>query len=124
MRHAPVRFACDARSIPSVHVLQTCSVAPTRLGFESWRPCPPWSTARMPRRRDEPDPMGLKFGGAVRAARQAREETLEDVAGRIPKLDPRYLGELELGYHVPSIATAKRLADALELSLAELVQGL
>ena len=60
----------------------------------------------------------------MRRAREDRGETLEDVAGRVPRLDPRYLGEVELGWHAPTIVTAKRLADALDASLADLVTDL
>ncbi len=77
----------------------------------------------MPR-RTATDPIAQGFGAAIRAARKARDETLEDVAGRIPRLDPRYLGEIELGWHAPTIVTAKRIADALELPLADLVHNL
>ncbi len=61
---------------------------------------------------------------AVRRTREQREETLEDVAGRIPRMDPRYLGEIELGWHAPTIVTAKRIADALNTPLAHLVEDL
>jgi hypothetical protein len=39
-------------------------------------------------------------------------------------MDPRYLGEIELGWHAPTIVTAKRIADALEMRLATLVRDL
>lgn len=39
-------------------------------------------------------------------------------------MDPKYLGELERGWHAPTIPTAKRIADALEAPLAELVDDL
>lgn len=80
----------------------------------------------MPR-RTEPEnrhPIALAFGGAVREARERRKETLEDVAGRIAKLDPRYLGEVELGFHAPTIITAKKLADALDVPLDSLFRDL
>lgn len=77
----------------------------------------------MPR-RTQADPVAQAFGAALRAAREARGETLEDVAARIPRLDPRYLGEIELGWHAPTIVTCKRIADALEVPLAELVRDL
>jgi transcriptional regulator with XRE-family HTH domain len=64
------------------------------------------------------------FGASLRAAREARGETLEDVAGRVPRLDPRYLGEIELGWHAPTIVTCKRIADALETRLMDLVQSI
>jgi len=79
----------------------------------------------MPRRAAEPDPVAQRFGAAVREAREQRKMTLEDLAGETRKrggsLDPRYIGELELGWHSPTITTAQRLADALDLTLAQLV---
>jgi transcriptional regulator with XRE-family HTH domain len=39
-------------------------------------------------------------------------------------MDAKYLGEIERGWHAPSIATAKRIADALNVPLAELVRDL
>ena len=46
--------------------------------------------------------------------------------GRVPypRMDPKYLGELERGWHAATIPTAKRIADALEATLAELVADL
>jgi transcriptional regulator with XRE-family HTH domain len=86
-------------------------------------------------RRDEkpPDPIAKAFGAALRARRTTRRESLEVVAGRIQitgrngkssTMDPRYLGEIELGWHAPTIPTAKRIAEALETSLAELTADL
>jgi ribosome-binding protein aMBF1 (putative translation factor) len=75
-------------------------------------------------RRTAADPIAQQFGAAVRAARQQRGETLEEVAHRIPRMDAKYLGEVERGWHAPTIPTARRIADALSLSLSELVRGL
>ncbi len=77
----------------------------------------------MPR-RSTADPVSQQFGARVREARQQRGETLEQVAHRIPRMDAKYLGEIERGWHAPSIPTAKRIADALEVDLAELVLAL
>jgi len=85
----------------------------------------------MPR-RTVADPVAQAFGEAVRKARNARDETLEDVAARIQSdnrdkrttMDPRYLGEIELGWHAPSIVRAKQIADALGVELADLVRDL
>lgn len=77
----------------------------------------------MPR-RTEADPVAQAFGAAVRRERQRRGETLEDVTGRIPRMDARYLGEIELGWHATTIVTAKKIADALEVPVAELVREL
>ena len=91
----------------------------------------------MPRRRADPDPTALAFGQAVRQHRQAQKRTLEDVASRIPAvarnkngkdqataMDPKYLGELEAGWFSPSITTAKLIANALGVPLADLVREL
>jgi transcriptional regulator with XRE-family HTH domain len=75
-------------------------------------------------RRTAADPIARSFGEAVRRRRQERGETLEEVARRIPRMDPKYLGELERGWHAATLPTAKRIADALEASLSELVEGL
>jgi transcriptional regulator with XRE-family HTH domain len=75
-------------------------------------------------RRSRSDPVAQRFGLAVRATRRARGETLDQVAARIDGMDPKYLGELERGWHAPTIATAKRIADSLEVTLAVLVRDL
>jgi len=72
-------------------------------------------------RRTKADPTAQAFGAAVRALRQERSETLEQVAHRLARMDAKYLGEIERGWHAPSITTAKRIADALEVPLARLV---
>lgn len=77
----------------------------------------------MPR-RSSADPVSQRFGANVREARTQRGETLEQVAHRIARMDAKYLGEIERCWHAPSIPTAKRIADALEVDLAELVRTL
>jgi transcriptional regulator with XRE-family HTH domain len=39
-------------------------------------------------------------------------------------MDAKYLGELERGWHSPSLNTAKRIADALNVALSDLVRTL
>ena len=39
-------------------------------------------------------------------------------------MDPKYLGELERGWHSPSLSTAKKIADAREVNLSKLVRDL
>ncbi len=39
-------------------------------------------------------------------------------------MDAKYLGEIERGWHAPSIPTAKRIADALDVTLAQLTKDL
>ena len=77
----------------------------------------------MPR-RSKADATAKAFGEAVNRVRAERGETLEQVAHRIDRMDEKYLGELVRGWHSPTISTAKRIADALEVSLAELVRDL
>jgi predicted transcriptional regulator len=60
----------------------------------------------------------------VRRARQTRGETLDDIAHRITGMDASYLGEIERGWHDPRISTAKRIADALEMPLNELLDDM
>lgn len=85
--------------------------------------CSPITTAAVPR-RSAADPVAREFGKAVRATRKEHGETLEQVAHRIPRMDAKYLGEIERGWHAPSIATAKRIADALDVTLSHLTKGL
>jgi transcriptional regulator with XRE-family HTH domain len=75
-------------------------------------------------RRAKADRTAAGFGAAVRQAREQRGETLEEVAHRIPRMDAKYLGEIERGWHSPTISTAKRIADALDTSVADLLRGL
>ena len=77
----------------------------------------------MPR-RTRADATAVAFGAAVRRLRLERGETLEDVAHRLARTDAKYLGEIERGWHTPSISTARRIADALEVTLADLVTDL
>ena len=65
----------------------------------------------MPR-RTVADPVARAFGEAVRRKRQERGETLEQGAHRIPRMDPKYLGELERGWHAATIPTAKKILVA------------
>jgi transcriptional regulator with XRE-family HTH domain len=65
-----------------------------------------------------------KLGEAIREAREGRGETLDQVAHRIPRMDAKYLGEIERGWHSPTLPTVKRIADALGISLSDLVKSL
>jgi transcriptional regulator with XRE-family HTH domain len=61
-----------------------------------------------------------RFGAAVRALRDARGWSQEQLAGRA-ELNRSYLGEVERGDAVPSLATVEKLAVALQLSPADLL---
>ena len=47
---------------------------------------------------------------------------LEQLGERMDRPDGKYLGEVERGYHSPTLTVAKTIADALEVRLAELVE--
>lgn len=78
----------------------------------------------MPRRRRDPEPVARVFGDAVRVHRDRRGWTLEQLGERMGRPDGKYLGEVERGFHSPTLTTAKEIADALEVPLAELVAEL
>ena len=77
----------------------------------------------MPRRA-KADATARAFGQAARRIRQERGETLDEVAGRISRMDSKYLGEVERGWHSVTISTAQRIAVALEVPLSALVRDL
>ncbi len=69
----------------------------------------------------EADPLGRRFGQVVRLLREARGWSQERLAGRAD-LNRSYMGEIERADAMPSLATAAKLALALELQLSELIQ--
>jgi transcriptional regulator with XRE-family HTH domain len=85
-------------------------------------------------RRKEADTASVAFGQNVRRVREAKELTLEEVAGRITTrsrttgkpvpMDPKSLGEVERGWYSPTIGLAKRIADALGVPLSDLLNGI
>jgi transcriptional regulator with XRE-family HTH domain len=77
----------------------------------------------MPRRTPA-DPVVQQLGATIRRIREERGETLDQVANRIERMDAKYLGESERGWHAPTVPTAKRIADALGITLADLVRDL
>lgn len=90
--------------------------------FDAYRTCPPVRSSFMPRRRTEPEPVAKLFGDAVREKRRERSWTQEDLGARMGRPDGKYLGEVERGFHSPTITTAKQIADALEVRLVDLVK--
>lgn len=76
------------------------------------------------RTKSERDPVDIAFGNAVRAARKNRNWTIEDLGAAIGRPDGKYLGEIERGFHSPSVTTAKEIADALGLRLADLIANI
>ena len=60
------------------------------------------------------------FGSAVRHLREAQGWSQELLAEKAD-LNRSYLGEVERGKVIPSLATAAKLATALEISLSRLL---
>lgn len=74
----------------------------------------------MPR---EPRSAFVVVGERLRDARLARNLTQEETAGAA-KINTSYYGKLERGKVNPTLDTLVRVADALAVSLPELVAGL
>jgi transcriptional regulator with XRE-family HTH domain len=64
--------------------------------------------------------LSQRFGGVVRQLREARGWSQERLAGRA-ELNRSYMGEIERATAMPSLATAAKLAQALEVSLSQLI---
>ncbi|MBZ8141830.1 transcriptional regulator [Rubrivivax gelatinosus] len=65
--------------------------------------------------------VGERFGRTVRRLRQARGWSQERLAERA-ELNRTYMGEIERATAMPSLQTAAKLAQALEVPLSELIQ--
>lgn len=99
-------------------------MASSRSLFDAYGPCPLALPASVTRHRTEPDPVAKIFGDAVRRERKDQGLTLEQLGARFGRPDGKYLGEVERGFHAPTITMAKQIADALDLPLATLVSDL
>jgi len=64
--------------------------------------------------------VSYRFGVVVRELREARGWSQERLAGRA-ELNRSYMGEIERAAAMPSLATAAKLARALELPLSQLI---
>jgi transcriptional regulator with XRE-family HTH domain len=64
--------------------------------------------------------LGPRFGIVVRQLREARGWSQERLANRA-NLNRSYMGEIERAAVMPSLATAAKLAQALEVSLSALI---
>ncbi len=64
--------------------------------------------------------VGSRFGPTVRRLREARGWSQERLAQRA-ELNRSYMGEIERATVMPSLATASKLAEALDLSLSHLL---
>jgi transcriptional regulator with XRE-family HTH domain len=64
--------------------------------------------------------IGPRFGTVVRQLREARRWSQERLASRA-ELNRSYMGEIERAAVMPSLATAAKLAQALEVPLSDLI---
>jgi transcriptional regulator with XRE-family HTH domain len=67
-----------------------------------------------------PVDVGERFGMAVRQLREERGWSQERLANRA-ELNRSYMGEIERATVMPSLATAAKLAQALEVPLSQLI---
>jgi transcriptional regulator with XRE-family HTH domain len=61
-----------------------------------------------------------RFGAVIRQLRESRGWSQEHLAGNA-SLNRSYMGEIERATAVPSLATAEKLALALEVALSDLI---
>ena len=64
--------------------------------------------------------VGQRFGAVVRTLREARGWSQERLAHRA-ELNRSYMGEVERAAVMPSLATAAKLAQALDVPLSQLI---
>ena len=62
-----------------------------------------------------------RFGAVIRQLRKSRGWSQERLAADA-SLNRSYMGEIERAHAIPTLATAEKLAQALEVSLSELIQ--
>jgi ribosome-binding protein aMBF1 (putative translation factor) len=67
-----------------------------------------------------PADVGQRFGPMVRSLREQRGWSQERLANRA-ELNRSYMGEIERATAMPSLATAAKLAEALQVPLSELI---
>jgi transcriptional regulator with XRE-family HTH domain len=74
----------------------------------------------MPRARVTDDD-AVRFGAIVNRLRMEREWTLSDLAG-VSGMNASWLGVLERGENMPSLATIFKLAEVFGVEVAEVVR--
>lgn len=72
--------------------------------------------------RTVPDALSFAIGARIRALREELELSFADFVVKT-KLGAGYISELERGLVMPSIGTLARVAEALDVTIADLVVG-
>jgi XRE family transcriptional regulator, regulator of sulfur utilization len=65
-------------------------------------------------------PASARFGAVIRQLRESRGWSQEHLAG-LASLNRSYMGEVERAAAMPSLATAEKLARALDVALSTLI---
>jgi len=71
--------------------------------------------------KNRQDPVLLSLGGAIRRIRLSQNLTQEKLA-LLAGVDRTYVGQVERGDNNVAILTLARLANALEISVSQLIQ--
>jgi transcriptional regulator with XRE-family HTH domain len=75
-----------------------------------------------PAATDQPDEQDLQLGARIRQLRKAKRVTLRDAA-TAASVSESFLSQVERGLANPSVASLRRIADALEQPIATLFLG-
>lgn len=86
------------------------------------RKATPKRTTPNRRHRSEPEPLARALGHKIRSIRKEKEISFDALVG-LSELGRGYVSELERGLAVPSIVTLHKIAEALEVSVVDLVHG-
>ncbi len=77
---------------------------------------------KSPRHRRRPEPVAKAVGETIKRLRRERRFSF-DAFVEETGLGRGYISELERGMVVPTVLTLKRVADVLEVTMADLVLG-
>lgn len=83
---------------------------------------PPSRRQAAPRHREKADPLAKRVGARVRQLREEKNFTF-DAFVEETELGRGYISELDRGMVVPTITSLAKIADALDVTIADLVVG-
>lgn len=73
-----------------------------------------------PTYRKSRDHAAPHFGAVIRRLRKQRGMTIRDLAGRV-QMNANHLGDLEAGFHMPSLRALLDIAEQLGVRAADIV---